>query len=361
MKYLLLAFVLLSCQDRPATLDVEPQDTLSYTIPDEARWVRRQFRVADTEVFDMYDEVTMEVVTISLRTNDTIRRIPLNRLDSVHALVQPPNFFFSGDSLWVLPLNGHHVYLLNTLNGALISRWVIPSGSRFGLIDVHGFRPRIRNGRILVLAPRADLNLTIREDWMQFFDLSCLAEISFNDSDAYINYLSFDWPTAFQYDSFYQNVLPTTVEENKHQTVVGFGITDTLYVYDHGKKSAVAAKSRFARNPEAYDPNNKVIMDSLVAYHEREFRYKELLFNPYRKVYYRVAVHGRNANAHWDWSLLVLDEDLNLIGEIDMRGRDLQPLLTGVTENGLIIPITERRASDNAAQLVVLSIGGADR
>ncbi len=138
---------------------------------------------------------------------------------------------------------------------------------------------------------------------------------------------------------------------NKNKEIVySFPMNDTLFVYNSEGilKRKVSAPSKFLDDfpPPPIDEDSENNPEKLTAYVLQLKRYVAILYDPFRDRYYRIVAHwqplkneeGRkNVNSDAPWSIIVLDADLQMLGEQKIEPYAYKFDGVIVTEKGLLV------------------------
>lgn len=138
---------------------------------------------------------------------------------------------------------------------------------------------------------------------------------------------------------------------NKNKEIVySFPMNDTLFVYSREGtlKRKVSAPSEFLDDfpPPPVDAPTENNPEKLVSYVMQLKRYVAILYDPFKDRYYRIVAHwqplkneeGRkNVNSDAPWSIIVLDADLQILGEQKIEPFTYRFDGIVVTEKGLLV------------------------
>jgi hypothetical protein len=115
---------------------------------------------------------------------------------------------------------------------------------------------------------------------------------------------------------------------NNKEIVYSFPMNDTLFVYSHDGilKRKVSAPSGYLGDfpPPPIDERTENNSEMLTNYVMQLKRYGAILYDPYRDRCYRIAIHWqplknnegiKNVNSDAPWSIIVLNADLQILGE----------------------------------------------
>lgn len=122
---------------------------------------------------------------------------------------------------------------------------------------------------------------------------------------------------------------PSYCLNDDNQLVVGFGIVDELDIYDLSGKhlKSVIAKSKFVEKFIPLDKNAPRTRKTSMKYSITRNKYVSIIYDKYRNLYYRIVQLGQelenddgtiNDFGENPWSIIVMDEDFEVIDEIKM-------------------------------------------
>jgi hypothetical protein len=171
------------------------------------------------------------------------------------------------------------------------------------------------------------------------------------------------WPSEYRSGVPYRDYYPQRCSNGKGKMIYGFSASDTIYVLKNGKLvSSHECKSKFMTERRPYPDDSTGHFSFLEKYDVTEPRYTGLIFDPYRNYYYRIVHHaieyeepgGMTVHTYFDkpWSIMVLDEQFNVLNEIKMDQSRFIPVVFPVKEGMLI----KKRQDKNAALPVCFSL-----
>lgn len=163
-------------------------------------------------------------------------------------------------------------------------------------------------------------------------------------------------PAIYTESKFYGNDSYATqrIVTKEDKIVYGFGITDSIYVYDQEKQIAVyALPSTYVSDP-APDPGTLTYNDHEKSreYFVRKGTYALMRYDPYRDLIYRVVLHpaepydqqGNMIDAlNKPFSIQVIDENFNLIGEQPFPGNTYDIFNIIAVPQGLLISTSNNK------------------
>jgi hypothetical protein len=131
--------------------------------------------------------------------------------------------------------------------------------------------------------------------------------------------------------------------------IYSFYYSDNLYAADinHSNVTKYTVKSIYANAVEV--PNGQLTeRNEMLKYNLEHSRYGRIYYDSYREVFYRIVYHEGIYNkdekksnvassSRRKFSIMILDKDLNIIGETLFPGHFFEPNLLFITEKGLYI------------------------
>jgi hypothetical protein len=140
------------------------------------------------------------------------------------------------------------------------------------------------------------------------------------------------------------------VPNNNKEIVYSFPMNDTLFVYSHDGilKRKVSAPSGYFGDfpPPPIDERTENNSEKLTNYLLQLKRYVAILYDPFKDRYYRIVAHWqplkneegvKNVNSDAPWSIIVLDSDLQILGEQKIEPYTYKFDGVVVTEKGLLV------------------------
>lgn len=146
------------------------------------------------------------------------------------------------------------------------------------------------------------------------------------------------FPEKYQthdFHDFYPMVCP--ISEN--EIVMSYACDDSIYVLKNGEKtSAFLCRSKYIDRFTPFNVEKKSDMVYLKDYMSLEPRYADLIYNPYKNQFYRIALHRKHYDENHqitsaNWSLIVMNAAYQITNEYFFD--------TKKTSNFLIIPAQE--------------------
>lgn len=292
----------------------------------------------------------------------SIRRVPLDRsapspdpipLDRIAGKDRlryfPPEACLAApDSLFVALDERKKLYLLDQ-EGRLLKEWELErpdgKGHRLHISSKHPFE-RCGSGLFLRSVPRCTPYGDTRSE---YYSLPPELRLELGDSSLTPSLVG-AWPDRYKERNYYDSYPHRELIERggRVRSVYSFKAADSLYLFEGRQlRKKVEAKSR---SIEAFETFQE---DSLgnIAYTERYLttapHYGAIVWDPFRDLFYRQAFHpcsykgpeGKRVKGASDqpWSLIVMDEDFEKLGEMKMDPKRYMPGPLLVSKSGLLV------------------------
>lgn len=147
---------------------------------------------------------------------------------------------------------------------------------------------------------------------------------------------------------------------------MGFAASDSLFVMENGRViSSYSCKSRYMTQRHPYPDDSLGHFSYLEQYDVVEPRYRFLIYDPYRKYYYRIVHHtlpyeqpgGMTVNDYLDkpWSLMILNENFEILDEVIFDPKKFKPRVFPA-KDGLLILNREENSSNLPVKFTLFRI-----
>ncbi|MDQ3108874.1 MAG: DUF4221 domain-containing protein [Bacteroidota bacterium] len=155
------------------------------------------------------------------------------------------------------------------------------------------------------------------------------------------------WPAEYKSGASFRDFYPQRCINRKKEIVYGFAASDSIYVLKNGKLiSKHNCKSKYMTERHTYPDDSLGHFFFLEKYSITEPVYVNLIYDPYRNFYYRIVHHaipfenknGFTVNTFSDkvWSLMLLNEDFEVLNEISFDPHQHLPAVFPTTEGVLV-------------------------
>jgi hypothetical protein len=165
-----------------------------------------------------------------------------------------------------------------------------------------------------------------------------------------------DIPFEYKQGQFYGNHQYdySRVFNERSEMIISFPSSHNLFVYDtSGHLIKIKnCKSKFVENIEPINKEDKDQLAAIIDAYGYNAQYSDLVYDEYNNMYYRIVLHELEKNdinnkkndvRKRNWSIMVLDSNLNIKSEIKMPLNQFWKRIH-ITEQGLLM-----KSSDNNA------------
>lgn len=258
------------------------------------------------------------------------------------------NAFYVGspDSIYLSLKYSNQVVLINK-EGALLNRWVLNDPVSFytdyWLSASAGDWMEIVNNQLYTAhAPRVN-------DYTQIPDTKPVLIYNLQERKVIAN------PGAYP-ESYHQGVwwhlvgmTANKAVNKKGEVLISFPVEHALFLYNNDSLiQTTATESRYLKKYEfpSFDNEQRSNTAYKVKYVSTLGYYYSLIYDPFRNIYYRVVLHPQdyrnadntvNMDADRSWSVMILDEDLNVLSETYFPSKKYLYYNLIVTKAGLLI------------------------
>ncbi|OQX82271.1 MAG: hypothetical protein B6D64_00890 [Bacteroidetes bacterium 4484_276] len=228
-------------------------------------------------------------------------------------------FFSSQDSIFYLDHNTNKLTLRNKV-GKILMEYKIDQ--EFTPILFFDNRSNVNGEQFLLANPSKNIGFGKKEDRLNYYkDVNPVLLISIKDTAIYCNAIGKFPDEYINTGNSYNEPNATSCFGNNNNICISFGADNNLYLYDHSNLIlSKKVKSKFIEKFNPYPDEKQFDMLYLKDYVREEPKYINIVFDPWENLYYRIAKHrniqkSKNNNVENNWSVIVLDEKLNIIGE----------------------------------------------
>ncbi|MCA6364105.1 MAG: DUF4221 family protein [Bacteroidetes bacterium] len=278
--------------------------------------------------------------------------VPLNAIDSISPERRIWGISSYGpDSIFVIIPHSRIICLLNS-SGKIVNRWEV-TGKLTGNVSDYALISLPRSGmiysanKIYATCAQKSLPVNSRKDRIEYFKTP--GEVIFDLKSPVNGVINSSglWPKSYREGNGYRDYYPQRCINSLGQVVHGFGADDSLFVYENGKRVASHyVKSKYMTALREYPDDSTGNYAFVDRYTVEEPRYLSLDYDPYRKMYYRIVHHAQqyvskdsitiNQSIDKNWSLMMLDENFNVVGDVVFDPKQYLPAVL-ITSKGILV------------------------
>lgn len=278
--------------------------------------------------------------------------VPLSALDSISSERRIWGISSHGpDSIFVVIPHSRIICMLNSA-GKIVNQWEVTGNlkgnvSDYVLISLPRTGMIYAKNKIYATCAQKSLPVNSRKDRIKYFQTP--GEIIFDlksPGKAVVNSSGL-WPQSYREGNGYRDYYPQRCINASGQVVHGFGADDSLFVYENGTRVASHyVKSKYMTALREYPDDSTGNYAYVDRYTVEEPRYLSLDYDPYRKMYYRIVHHAQqyvskdsitiNQSIDKNWSLMMLDENFNVVGDVVFDPKQYLPAVL-ITSKGILV------------------------
>ncbi|EIM76148.1 hypothetical protein A3SI_10954 [Nitritalea halalkaliphila LW7] len=164
------------------------------------------------------------------------------------------------------------------------------------------------------------------------------------------------YPEVYRGDAYYDILRePTLTHSHRSTYLVTFPADPSIYEYILDSSNVVQHHYPKLKQYENVGVKRYADFQQFVNHYISSAWFQQVLFDPYRQVYYRflkekqdlINPQGtKNTALDAQWKILIMDKALNVVGATDLDTQTYNPMFTFVRKNGLYIFSNERKNDD---------------
>lgn len=290
---------------------------------------------------------------INVNTNRMDDSISLVNLDSSHEIKYTVGFYVHNkDSVFFAFQESNKLFLLDH-EGKIKNQWMI-DGELSNHIKKYSFISRsecplyYHDHTIYILGSPNNLypgNPKLYSSLM----FGSVPEIAINiaKENFTMSNTTGKWPDMYKQGFDYYEYWPSRCVNDRGQLIYSFGVNDSLFIYEGGKlMQTVNAKSKYFGKITSIPHENLTNLAYIKKYWVTEPKYERIIYDKYRNWYYRIVKHSEEyenpdgtVKQPWEksWSVMILDQDFEILDEIKFDPKVYNPYLFAPTKEGIII------------------------
>lgn len=276
-------------------------------------------------------------LTISLGNLDSIQ----NTEDGIACFIQSP------DSVFILLNELNVIYLINR-KGQITTQWKVDielenHNKEYVLQHIEPMKLFYKDKNIYIQSVRRDIVVNTPENKKIYFNTPAEVIIDISKNPCVITNKTGYWPAIYKTGLGYGDYWPARCLNDRNEIIYSFAINDSLFIYKNKRLSGVIdAKTQFTQHISPYPPDSNAHFAFLKKYNRTESRYKSILYDKYKDLYYRIYHKGEekeneDGSRSFLWSLIVLDKDFKKISEMEFNSQEYNDFSILPTMEGLLI------------------------
>jgi hypothetical protein len=275
--------------------------------------------------------------------------IPLNNIAG-YSIPWYSTEFIGTDSCLIINSRINQITLLNN-KGTILNEWRFADENTYTFGTTPYMPFKLFKNRIYCNSIRNDIRINTIENLREYYSSPTNVILELNSDTLKPNTYFGEFPPSYKDQTKnYNDFLPCAAYNEKGETILSFGSDHNLYVYDsYGKFiREISGKSKYIDEFNEMDIEKESDYAFLKKYLAVEPKYLKFIYDPYSKMYYRIAKHKINNYENKDgtvkssldgnYSIIFFDSELNILDEILFNhSEDYHFMGLIPTKNGLLI------------------------
>lgn len=342
-------FILLGCSGKTNRIELKLVDEIKINISKESNFIFTQYFFDNRNEYLVFLDSTNKLIFFNLdkpEADYSIQLLNFNPKWNYYSII-------NRDSIIIVYNLQNRISLLND-KGIIIGDWKLSTlldekYSLFAQIDNPIY---FINNNFYCSSIRKDIKLNNQQSFKEFYESPTNIILSIS-SDSLIPFKQFGYfPELYFKDKIY-NFYDTTPSKTSNlidKIVLSFAKDHFIYIYNLNGEliSKKNSKSSYIDYFNEFDSSKLYDFLYLRSYIEAEPSYLRIIYDKFQNLYYRLVKHrnqtdekselNTNDMAYQNFSLIVLNDNLELIDEINLNSNEfyLPGLIT--TRRGILIP-----------------------
>lgn len=291
-----------------------------------------------------------------------IHRVPFDRIQS-HDLIDRLFRVVSPDSIFLISTD-NDLLMINE-SGSLITQWKLQSTreqeSPPHVIDLPQNNILYDQGRLYITTHPFQCDLQSPEGRKACLDHPREIMIDLRSPIPQWSTISAAAPEQYLEANF-RDEIPSRCLNDEGQLVYSYPISSQLLVASKDSPQWFDAVSLAFREAQRFHPGDPPDYYEIIKYITVEGRYRQIHFDPFRKLYYRIYDHPLDelekadgtvrSYADKPWSIIILNKQLEVLNEISFDPQ-IHPTFEGITPEGILISKRVNEAVEHPEQLTL--------
>lgn len=348
--HLFIFFILFSCSKKDP---IEKIKELHISLPDTKQdiwsYSSNIIEIKNEEYIAYASKKLKKIGFVNIKNNQTEFSISLNEITNSYSFDYTILKFYvhNLDSIFILPDESKSIFLINQ-KGNLINEWTISKETYNYDFLLSGF----------VLSSFNYYNNTIYVRFVprinQFKNLelyhTILPELLLNIKTNTILFGG-GWPEKYKTENFYDSY-PSSILL-KDSIIYSFAASHEIYIFNDSLVAKHEAKSNFIDTFEVFPTDSIGNIGFTMKYLTTAPKYGNVLYDKYRKKYYRIAFHRTEyenpdkktvkGSLDQPWSLIILNESFKPINEFSFHPSEYAYGPIFITKEGVLLPKREKK------------------
>lgn len=283
------------------------------------------------------------ILVFDIPSRELVKEISLEK-EGPNGVGSPSGLAFNSlNSFYVISSTRYQVSLIDSIGNSLKKYTTLPKNEKYGentgMIRPFTISPPVIHEDNLYFSVVPDRNVYSAEIFEGNTNLVLNIE---EDSISYFN----SYPNEFKGNVWGVNATDHSSIFVDGNFVYSFAISDSLSVYNINSETTKRYLAKSVHSKKRIQPMPKPSNEHDLQYVLETFQYSGIIYDQYRKVYYRFVKHpldyknerGEINNFHSKpISVIILDDDFRVIGETMLENNKFTTSMYFVSEEGLFI------------------------
>ncbi len=355
---LFILFILFSCSSKTNRIELELVNEIKINIPKGSNFIFTQYFTDNQNEYLVWLDSTNKLIFFNLeklKTDYSIKLVNFNPKWNYYSII-------NRDSLIIISNLHNRISAVNN-KGEVIGDWKLSTilqekYSLFAQVDNPIY---FIDHKFYCSSIRNDIRLTNQKSFKEYYDSPTNIILAIS-SDTLKPIKQFgQFPESYYKDKIFNfyDTTPSKTFNLNDKIVLSFAKDHFIYIYNLNGEFISKKNSKSSHIDYFNEFDNSKINNFLYlrSYIEEEPSYIRIIYDQYRDLYYRLVKHRSHANKgntelnitnkdYQDFSLIVLDNNLELLDEITLNSNEFY--LPGLipTNKGILIPNT-RKSNDS--------------
>lgn len=351
---LFILFILFSCSSNTNRIELELVNEIKINIPNGSNFIFTQYFTDNQNEYLVWLDSTNKLTFFNLeklKTDYSIKLVNFNPKWNYYSII-------SRDSVIIISNLQNRISAVNN-KGEVIGDWKLSTilqekYSLFAQVDNPIY---FIDHRFYCSSIRKDIRLTNQKSFKEYYDSPTNIILAIS-SDTLKPIKQFGhFPESYYKEKIFNfyDTTPSKTFNLNDKILLSFAKDHFIYIYNLNGEfiSKKYSKSTYINHFNEFDNSKINNFLYLRSYIEEEPSYLRIIYDQYQNLYYRLVKHRSHANKgntelniankdYQDFSLIVLDNNLELLDEITLNSNEFY--LPGLipTNKGILIPNTKK-------------------
>lgn len=264
------------------------------------------------------------------------------------------NIFCNADSIFMYCRNTDQLALMD-INGHIKRVWQVDTMYQGEYLRLYSAKPSVglsfyrkkTNAWYARIEPGIEVALASKQ---QYLAKPHFIALELGNDKASVKYTFGSYPQMYTHQYYGYSISKRDLVLFGGKDLVSFHLSDSIYAYTPGQPSKITAfnaRSNYAEiTNDTFDLQKEALHEYIDEFSCNHFTYNRFAASPFSDYLFRIAIHkfhyynedsSVNRSGDAPWSIIVLDKDLKIKGEIPIPGGALDKLNIAIIGKGFWI------------------------